>query len=150
MYDSSTVCQRYIGIADNVMALFVLLFAVRLRAVVKRLVLLKFQLLALIGFKDFHILAQHLLYQCVSHIVGITVCGLYLYIFLIWVDAESHIAWKSPGSGGPCQNVSILILYLKPGNGGAFLYILIALSYLMGGQRSSAAWTVGYYLKALI
>ena len=52
MNDTCTICQCYIGIAYNIVALLMLLYAVGNGAVIERLVLLLLQILALIGFKN--------------------------------------------------------------------------------------------------
>ena len=119
-------------------------------APVQRLVFLIFQIPALVVLKYFVIPAQHRIRQGLCNIIGIAVPGPYLHIILHRVHTEGQVAWKGPGRGGPCQDIGVLVLYLKPRDGGAFLYILIALGHLVGGKGGSAARTVGNHFKALV
>ena len=93
-----TVGHCNIGVAGNIMTLFILLFANGLYAIEKRLIFFIFKLAALVFLNNFisglifgRKLAQHLIKQCLCHIVGIAVCRFYLAVGFFGVYAKRHI-----------------------------------------------------------
>ena len=150
MHDSRTVGQGHVGVAHHVVCLLVLLLAEGHGAVEQRLVLLKLQVLALVGLQNLEVLPQHGFGQGLGQIIGVAVPGFHLHIVLVGVHAQSQIAGQRPGRGGPCQDVGVLALHLEAGDGGALLHVLVALGHLVGGQRGAAARAVGHHLEALV
>ena len=157
MNDACTVCHGNIGVAGDIMTLFVLLFANRLYTIEKRLIFFIFKLAALIFFYYFisrsifrRKLAQNLIKQSLCYIVGIAVCRLYLAVGFVGVYAERNVRGKRPRSGCPCKEIGVLAHNLEADYRTAFFNAFIALSHFVRGKRSSAAGAVGNYLKALI
>ena len=157
MNDTGTVGHGYITVAGYEMCLFLLLLGGISRTLVQRLVLLVLQILTNIGLQYFvSILAlfcktsQNLVCQCLCNIIGITVGGLHLQVGLLRVHAQCHVGRKSPGGGGPCQEICILALYLETYDSGTLFDCLIALCHFVAGQRGSAARAVRNDLETLV
>ena len=157
MNDTGTVGHGYITVAGYEMCLFLLLFSGISRTLVQRLVLLVLQILTNISLQYFvSILAlfcktsQNLVCQCLCNIIGITVSSLHLQVGLLRIHAQCNVGRKGPGSGGPCQEICILALYLETYDSGALFDCLIALCHFVTGQRGSAARAVGNNLEALV
>ena len=157
MNDTGTVGHGYITVAGYEMCLFLLLLGGISRTLVQRLILLVLQILTNISLQYFvSILAffcktsQNLVCQCLCNIIGITVGGLHLQVGLLRVHAQCHVGRKSPGGGGPCQEICILALYLETYDSGTLFDCLIALCHFVAGQRGSAARAVRNDLEALV
>ena len=157
MNDTGTIGHGYITVAGYEMCIFLLLLSGISGTLVQRLILLVLQILTYIGLQYFVSIlsffcqtAQYLVCQCLCNIIGITVGGLHLQVGLLRVHAQCHVGRKGPGSGGPCQEISILALYLETHDGGTLLDCLITLCHFVAGQRGSAARAVGNDLEALV
>ena len=159
MNHTGTVGQRNIIVAGHIMCFFMLLLTDFQSIVEKGFVFLVFQILAGISLQYFigrnvllfiAQLTQHTVQKCFCHIIGIVVCRLHFNIRFRRVYAKRHVGGKGPGRGGPCQNISVLTLYLKARHRGLFLYILISLRHLVRRERSSAAGAIGHDFKALV
>ena len=117
---------------------------------VQRLILLVLQLASLIGLKHLVSLylrrirlavpalfgwcskpSEHLIKQCLRHIIGITVGCLYLAVGILRVHAECHIGRKCPRRRGPCEEVGILPDNLETNHSGTLLDRLISLCHLL-------------------
>ena len=157
MYDSGTVGHGYVAVADYIEALLALALRLFAGAGKEGLILLILQILSYIFLQDligrlsfFPKAAQHLVKQGLGHIIGIAVRRLHLHISVLRVHAEAHVGGQGPGRGGPCQEISVLALYLKADDRRALLHRLVALGYLMAGQGRPAAGAVRHDLKALV
>ena len=159
MNHTGTVCQCNIIVTGHIKSFFMLFFTGFHRTVKQRFVFLIFQILTHIGFqhfisRNFRVflvqITQNRIQQRLCHIVGKSVGGLCLNIGFFGVHTKSHVGRQCPGCGCPCQDISILALYLEAGDSGAFLHILVALGHLMGRQRGSAAGAIGNNLEALV
>ena len=157
VYDTGTVSHGNVTVAGHEMC-FLALFCSNLTCNGKqRLILFVFQIFSGIGFQHFICfftllgqLAENLIRQSLGQIIYISVNGFYLNIGLLRVYTECHVAGQCPGSGGPCQEISILSDDLKPNYSGTLFHQLVALSHLMGGQRSTAARAVGNDFEAFV
>ena len=159
MNHTGTVRQGNIVVTGYIKCFFMLFFTGFHRTVKQRHIFLVFQVLAHISFQHFIgrrlrvflvQIAQHGIQKRLRHIIGIAISGFYLGIGFPGVHAQRHVGRQCPGCGGPCQDIGILILYLKTCDCRTFLHILVALSHLMRGQRGATARAVGNDLKALV
>ena len=157
MNDTGTICHGYIAVTGYIETFLMLLFCAFSCTGKKRLVFLVFEILSFISLKylisRLTFLCQSAKYsvkQCLCHIIGIAVCCLYLAVSLIRIYAECHVGGQCPWSCCPCQEISILTLYLETYYCRTFLNCFIALCHLVGGKRGSTSGAVRYDLKSLI
>ena len=157
VYHAGTVGQSNIGVTGNEKCFFILLICTVLCTLIQRLVFFVFQLFSFIGLQHLvsrlsflRKLSKNGVKKRGSHVIYITVCRLYLCVFLLRVYTEADVGRQSPRRGGPCQEVSVLADHLEPHDGGAFFYILISLSHLLSRQRSSAARAVRHDLESFV
>ena len=147
--DAGTVRSGYVIIANYIESLFLQL---AYSVIVERLVFTIFQILALVPLKDlpltFHTI-KHGVHQGFSQVIDSAI-HLELHIVNLGIHAETQVGGQSPGSSGPGQEVSILVLDLELHHGRTLFHILIALGYLMGGQGCAATGAVRHHLVALV
>ena len=143
VYDTGTVGHGYVVVAYDVMSLSLLSFNFLCGEVEEGHVLASFELCTIHLCEDLvSLLAfflskgrEHLIEECLSHIVGVAVSGSNLAVSVLGVNAKCYVGGKSPGGGGPSEVVCILISTLEASDSGLFLNGLISLSYLVAGKR---------------
>ena len=157
MNHAGTICQCNIGIAGYKECLFILLCSTVICTLIQRFVLFIFQFFSLVSFQYFicrfaifRELTKYGIKKCWCHIIGISIRGLYLCIFLFRIYTKTDIGWQSPRSCGPCQNIGIFVFHLKSYDCRTFFYILIALCYFLSRQRGSATRAVRNDFKTFI
>ena len=159
VYDTCTIRHCDITVTCYIVCLFALLRHRFTGAGKQRLIGFIFQIFTAVRFQDFigagslpsiRQFSQCPIQQCLCHVIGITVCGLYLCIRFIRVNAEPQVGRQCPGCGGPCKEICIFSHSLKPHHCGTFFYSPIPLRHLVGGKGRPASGAVRYNFEPFV
>ena len=157
MDNTGTIRHGYIIIAVYKECFLVLFPGSIRRARIQRLIFPVFKILTLAGFQNLicfftfgRLRSQHGIQQRSCHVVGVTVSTGNLCVFLFRIYAQGNIGRQCPRRRCPCQEISILILYLETNDRRALLQRFIALRNLMTGKRGAAARAVRYNLEPFV